>query len=79
MNISNLYSSFHDPFWVIILSVTLFFPIRKLIWVLYVRKKQKTQKSVSEDEKKTLKQRATLTSVLLSIIFSYIYVNQVFN
>ena len=79
MNISNLYSSFHDPFWVIILSVTLFFPIRKLVWVLYVRKKQKTQKSVSEDEKKTLKQRATLTSVLLSIIFSYIYVNQVFN
>ncbi len=79
MNISNLYSSFHDPFWVIILSVTLFFPIRKLIWVLYVRKKQKTQKSVSEYEKKTLKQRATLTSVLLSIIFSYIYVNQVFN
>ena len=79
MNISNLYSSFHDPFWVIILSVTLFFPIRKLVWVLYVRKKQKTQKSVSEEEKKTLKQRATLTSVLLSIIFSYIYVNQVFN
>jgi|TARA_B110000438_G_C15757022_1_gene625554 hypothetical protein len=79
MNISNLYSSFHDPFWVILLSVTLFFPIRKLIWVLYVRKKQKMQKSVSEDEKKTLKTRATFTSVLLSIIFSYIYVNQVFN
>ena len=27
------------------------FPVRKLIWVLYVRKKQKTQQSVSEEEK----------------------------
>ena len=44
----------------------------------YVRKKQKSQKSVSEDEKKILKRRATLTSILLSIVFSYIYVNQVF-
>ena len=79
MNFTSLYMTFHDPFWVILLSVTLFFPIRKLIWVLYVRKKQKMQKSVSEDEKKTLKTRATFTSVLLSIIFSYIYVNQVFN
>ena len=37
----------------------LFFPVRKLIWVLYVRKKQKTQGlEVSEEEKKILKKRA---------------------
>jgi len=79
MNLTDYYILFHDPLWIILLSTVLFFPVRKLIWVLYVRKKQKTQGSVSEEEKKTLKKRATLTSVLLCIVFSYLYVSQVFN
>ena len=79
MNLVNFYTSFHDPIWVIILSVALFFPVRQLIWVLYVRKKQKSQTTISDDEKITLKKRATLTSVLLCIVFSYLYVSQVFN
>ena len=79
MNLANYYVAFHDPFWILLLSTVLFFPVRKLIWVLYVRKKQKTQKSVSESEKINLKKRATITAVLLCIVFSYIYVKQVFN
>ncbi len=79
MNLTSFYVAFHDPIWTILLSVVLFFPVRQLIWVLYVRKKQKTQESVSEEEKISLKKRATLTSVLLSIVFSYLYVSQVFN
>ena len=79
MNFTPLYIAFHDPIWVVVLSVAIFFPVRQLIWVLYVRKKQKSQKEVSDDEKKVLKKRATLTSVLLCIVFSYLYVTQVFN
>tara|TARA_B100001123_G_scaffold406140_1_gene497112 strand:+ start:205 stop:444 length:240 start_codon:yes stop_codon:yes gene_type:complete len=79
MNLTSYYIAFHDPIWVILLSAVLFFPVRKLIWVLYVRKKQKTQQTVSEEEKKILKKRATFTSILLSVVFSYIYVGQVFN
>jgi len=79
MNLAPYYMTFHDPLWIILLSTALFFPVRKLIWVLYVRKKQKTQQSVSEEEKSSLKKRATLTAVLLCIVFSYIYVKQVFN
>ena len=79
MNLASYYVVFHDPFWIILLSTVLFFPVRKLIWVLYVRKKQKTQKSVSESEKIILKKRATITAVLLCVVFSYIYVKQVFN
>ena len=79
MDFKSYYIAFHDPLWIVILSVALFYPIRQLIWVLYVRKKQKIQKSVSEEEKKTLKKRANFTSIFLSIVFSYIYVNQVFN
>ena len=79
MNLTSFYVAFHDPIWVVVLSVALFFPVRQLIWVLYVRKKQKSQSTVSDDEKKELKKRAAFTSVLLSIVFSYIYVSQVFN
>ena len=79
MNLALYYTTFHDPLWIILLSTVLFFPVRKLIWVLYVRKKQKTQQSVSEEEKSSLKKRATFTSVLLCIVFSYLYVSQVFN
>ena len=79
MNLTSFYIAFHDPIWVILLTTVLFFPVRQMIWVLYVRKKQKTQKDVSDDEKKTLKKRATFTSVLLCIVFSYVYVSQVFS
>ena len=79
MNFKEFYIWFHDPIWILFLSIALFFPVRQLIWVLYVRKKQKAQKAVSDEEKISLKKRATFTSVLLSIVFSYLYVSQVFN
>ena len=79
MDLTNYYITFHDPLWITLLSTVLFFPVRKLIWVLYVRKKQKTQSSVSEEEKISLKKRATFTAILLCVVFSYVYVKQVFN
>ena len=79
MNLTSFYIAFHDPIWVIVLSVALFFPVRQMIWVLYVRKKQKSQKEGSDEEKKVLKKRATFTGLLLCVVFSYLYVIQVFN
>ena len=79
MDIKSFYIAFHDPIWVIVLTVALFFPVRQMIWVLYVRKKQKSQKTVSDDERTQLKKRATFTSILLCVVFSYLYVMQVFN
>ena len=79
MDFKTYYIIFHDPFWIILMSFALFYPVRQLIWVLYVRKKQKKQKIISEEEKKILKNRSTFTSIFLSIVFSYIYVTQAFN
>ena len=79
MNFKYYYIAFHDPLWVVLLSIFLFFPVRHLIWILHVRKKQKIDKSVSEEEKKILKKKASFTSFFLSIVFSYVYVTQVFN
>ena len=60
MQIMEIYRAFHDPIWVLVLSAALFFPVRQLIWVLYVRKKQKTQKNVSEEEIKKEKKKSDL-------------------
>ena len=79
MDFLTFYQTFHDPLWTLLLSMVLFFPVRQLIWVLYVRKQQKTQGTVSDEEKKKLKQRASFTAILLCVVFSYIYVKQVFN
>ena len=79
MNLKYYYLAFHDPFWTILLSIALFYPVRQLIWILYVRRTQKKQQAVSDEEKKILKKRATFTSIFLSIVFSYIYVSQVFS
>ena len=66
MDLTPYYISFHDPIWVALLSLALFFPVRQMIWVLYVRKKQKSQKIVSDEEKKSLKKE------LHSHQFSYV-------
>ena len=79
MDFKTYYSVFHDPIWILILGMALFFPVRQLIWVLYVRRKQKKQKLVSEEEINILKKKATFTSIFLSLVFSYIYVNQTLN
>ena len=79
MDFKTYYIVFHDPMWILLLSSALFYPIRQLIWVLHVRKKQKIQKVVSDEEKKVLKKRSNFTSLLLCVVFSYLYVIQVFN
>jgi hypothetical protein len=79
MDFKIYYLIFHDPIWVVFLSTALFYPVRQLIWILYVRKKQKLQNLVTAEEKKVLKKRANFTSIFLSIVFSYVYVTQVFN
>ena len=72
MNLVNFYTSFHDPIWVIILSAALFFPVRQLIWVLYVRKKQKAQSEISEEEKISLK-KAQILLLYFYVLFLVIY------
>ena len=76
MNLTSFYFAFHDPIWIALLSTALFFPVRQLIWVLYVRKKQKSQKIVSDEEKKSLKKRATFTAVFLCIVFVFVAIQR---
>ncbi len=57
------------------LAVVLFFPVRQLIWVLAVRRKQRRTGGEVPDEnvRRHLKSRAGVTSALLCLIFSAVY------
>lgn len=72
---SDLFSPEYQLIWTVVLAVLLFFPVRKLIWVLSVRRLQAKNEGElpSEEEQLALKRRAGFTAALLSFIFSYFY------
>ena len=76
--IKDIYLTFHDPFWTVILFIALYFPLKKILHNLYLRKHFKENGEPDEIVKKKLINRARLTSVLLSFVFSYLYVQNVF-
>lgn len=76
-----LYKTFHQPIWTVVLTAALFFPIKKILFQLYMKKFFKDNLDVQELNeiiKKKLNNRARFTSMLLSFVFSYLYVQNVF-
>lgn len=62
-------------FWIVVLAVALFFPVRQLIWVVSVRRQERKQgRQTDEAERALLKRRAGFTAALLGFIFSVLYV-----
>ncbi len=73
----DLFTKAYMPLWVLILALALFFPVRKLIWVLYVRRASR-EGEVEEAEVARLRRRAGVTSALLSLVFAYLYASHLF-
>ena len=67
----------YDWLWTLVLAVLLYFPVRRLIWVLYVRR---AERDGNEDgtRRAALKRRAGFTAALLCFVFSYFYVSSMF-
>ena len=62
------------------LSLALFFPVRQLIWVLSVRREQRKKGELPPEEvRRSLKNRASVTSVLLCMVFAAAYGGVVFS
>ena len=60
--------------WAVLLAALLFFPVRQLIWVLSVRRAEARQQGQTDEETRDrLKRRATVTSILLCLVFSVMY------
>jgi hypothetical protein len=64
-------------FWALVLGVALFFPVRQLIWVLYMRRAHR-RGAPDEAEGRRLKQRAAVTAALLCLVFALLYTNHLF-
>ncbi|MBT4046021.1 MAG: hypothetical protein HOF11_21155 [Rhodospirillaceae bacterium] len=64
--------------WGLILALLLFFPIRKIIWVMSIRRAQRKGGPSDEAEQQRLFRRAGITAALLSFVFSIFYTNYLF-
>jgi len=67
-----LFSADYQLLWAAALTLALFFPVRKLIWVLYVRRAKGSAK-IDDVEQARLRKRASVTATLLCAVFSYFY------
>ncbi len=74
-------SIFQPQYWLLwgaLLALLLFFPIRKIIWVMSVRRVQRKGQTMDDDTQQRLFRRAGVTSALLSFLFSLAYTNYLF-
>jgi len=63
--------------WALLLALLLFYPVRQLIWALYVRRAGQAGRMDKETSLR-LKKRSTVTAILLCIIFSVLYTVHLF-
>jgi len=64
--------------WTVALGVSLYFPARRLIWVLSVRRAERRHGPVDEARRDALRKRAGLTAGLLCFVFAVMYVHYLF-
>ncbi len=67
-----LFTKDYRLLWALVLALALFLPVRRLIWVIYVRRAGRKGEP-DEAERARLRQRAGWTAALLCVVFSYFY------
>lgn len=72
-----LYSPDYFWLWALALGGALFYPVRQLIWVLQVRRAERDG-NYDGERRASLKRRATLTSLLLCLVFAFFYTQYLF-
>lgn len=72
-----LFTSRYIYLWMAALALALFLPVRRLVWVLYVRRAQRHGET-EDAERERLKRRAGFTAALLCFAFSFFYVSHLF-
>lgn len=73
-----LFTAQYQWLWTFGLIIALFFPLRQFIWVMSVRRTEAKQGKIDAAEQERLKRRASVTSALLSFVFSVLYVGTLF-
>ena len=75
-----LFTSQYSSLWAVLLAAALFIPVRQMIWVMTVRRaiRKSGGEKVDDAEQVRLKKRAGFTSALLCLLFSFAYVQVLF-
>ncbi len=73
-----LFTAEYQWLWTLALALGLFFPVRRMIWVLSIRRFEAKKGASDETLRASFKRRATVTSALLCLIFSVVYVSYMF-
>jgi hypothetical protein len=72
-----LFSAQYAYLWMIVLALLLYLPVRRLIWILYIRRAERD--GVTDAAARgNLKRRAGITAALLCFVFSFFYVSYLF-
>jgi len=66
--------------WAVVLGIALFFPVRNLIYVRYVRRAmRKLNTELPQEEMARLRRRAGVTAGLVCFVFAVLYTGYLFN
>lgn len=74
---ADLFTQQFWPLWTAALALALLIPVRRLIWVIYVRRAKHLGGGDDADQTR-LKKRAGISAIMICLVFSYIYVNYLF-
>ncbi len=75
---TEIFTAKYTLLWTFAMAAALYLPVRRLIWVFYVRRAEKDGEERSDEERLSLKKRAGMTALLLCFVFSYFYVAHLF-
>jgi hypothetical protein len=74
---ATLFTADYQYLWAAVLAIALFFPVRRLIWVLLVRRAERNTET-DDSERQRLRNRAGVTAALLCLVFSFLYTATLF-
>ena len=75
---TEIFTAKYTLLWTFGMAAALYLPVRRLIWVLYVRRADRDGAESSDEERLALKKRAGISALLLCFVFSYFYVAHLF-
>ena len=75
---TEIFTAKYTLLWTFAMAAALYLPVRRLIWVFYVRRAEKDGEERSDEERLALKKRAGITTLLLCFVFSYFYTMHLF-
>ncbi len=73
-----LFSQDYWMLWAVVLALALFFPVRQLIYALYLRRAGRKGIEIDQNERNHIKTRSGYTAGLLCFVFAVLYTMKLF-